>query len=204
VTWTVVGGALGFGVAVGVVVGVVLGTGGAVTGAEVTGVGVDGEVGAGPTGGADTGDVGTRRGTVVGGDTPARPGEMVRPVVVRGAVVVAAARLRDGAVRAGPGRVGRGPEPDGRARPVSTTLVVDAPDAGAAAPSDATIERNAETLSPATRTRVAAAGWRRRRRLRSIVSPNMRSDLAYKPSAFGGVDLKRPGELGLRRRAGRR
>jgi hypothetical protein len=47
---------------------------------------------------------------------------------------------------------------------VAAALVVEAPDAVAVPPIEAMIERNAEKLSPATRMRVAAAGWRRRRR----------------------------------------
>lgn len=46
---------------------------------------------------------------------------------------------------------------------VSPLTLAVAPDAGTVVPSEAMIERNPEMLKPATRTRVAAAGWRRRR-----------------------------------------
>lgn len=59
----------------------------------------------------------------------------------------------------------RGGAPEATSVPPPRGVVVDAPDAGAVAPIEAMIERKAEKLRPATRMRVPAAGWRRRRRL---------------------------------------
>ncbi len=61
------------------------------------------------------------------------------------------------------GGAGRGGAPVAVAVPPPTTLAVDAPEAGAVVPIEAMIERKPEMLRPATRMRVAAAGWRRRR-----------------------------------------
>ena len=142
VTFAVVGGV----VAVGVDVGAAVTCGAGMLGGELTLPGT-----------MVCGGAAVPRGTVVPVDAT-----MPIVVVVAGVVVDGSGSLSLVALLFGAGRGARGPGPDATAPPVSAALLVEppdvAPDAGAVAPRDATIDRNADVLRPATRIRVAAAG----------------------------------------------
>jgi len=162
----------------GVVAGVVVGDGFGVVGAGPP-TGGAAVIGAAVTGGAVTGA------TADGGvnDLPVEPAggvvaEDPEPgtvgSVVRGAVVAVACGRELGVVRGRDplGRPERGPTPPvAGGAPVAAvvlraaTVTSAALDGTAAEPIDAMIDKKPETLRPATRIRVAAAGWRRRGRL---------------------------------------
>jgi hypothetical protein len=187
--------------------------GGARSGPRLTaGVVVTGVVGGGggavlPVGGRDPGGAAeTGRGSVAVGNV-APTATVIGTVVGAAVVVVVVVAPARPPVRGACAR-GRGAGPVAGGVPPGEMLAVVAPEAGAVAPIEATMARNADALNPATSTRVAAAGWRCRRvgarstgsgaaarraarRARRSSRSTVGSLMALSASAGRGVDLKR-------------